>query len=481
MKNHIIGFTLGILLVIVGVAELVPAMMDYGVNNPNYEDFLWCSLISMFFGGVLLFSNMNHRHSMTIKETFALTVMAWLVISVFVSLPYHFSSMHISFTDSVFEAVSGVTTTGSTVLSGLDSMSHGLLLWRSLSQWIGGIGIIAFAIVILPFLQIGGMQLFQTESSDRSEKVMAKTLDVIKAIVQVYVALTIACVLAYYILGMNGFDALNHALTTIPTGGYSTHDASFGFFTSSALQYTAAFFMFISGIPFVLYVRLLYKGETSIFRDEQVRAYCLIVAGVILVLTIWLTNNSQFGLMLSLQYAVFNVISVVTTTGFATTDYVIWGSFSASLFFFLTYLGGCTGSTSGGIKIMRLVITFKALKRQFKTLLYPNGVFTINHQGSAVTKDVSIAVLSFLAVFVTANVFLTLAFCFLGLDFDTAISSAATSLANVGPGISAEVGPAGNFANFPDAAKWLMCAGMIIGRLEIMTLLVMFQRQYWQP
>lgn len=481
MKNHIIGFTLGILLVIIGVAELVPAAMDYGVNNPNYQDFLWCSLLSLFFGGVLILSNYRHNHTMTLRQTFLLTVMSWIVVSIFVSLPYHFSSMHISFTDSIFESVSGVTTTGSTVLSGLDTMSHGLLLWRSLSQWIGGIGIIAFAIVILPFLQIGGMQLFQTESSDRSEKVMAKTLDVVKAIVQIYVWLTIVCIIVYYVLGMTMFDAVNHAFTTIPTGGYSTHDASFGYFKSSALQYAAAFFMFISGIPFVLYVRLLYKGETSLFKDEQVRAYVLIVAATIAVLTVWLSGNTHLGLPLSLQYAVFNVISVVTTTGFATADYVLWGSFSASLFFFLTYLGGCTGSTAGGIKIMRLVITFKALKRQFKTLLYPNGLFAIRYQGHAVTRDVSIAVLSFLAVFVTANVMLTLAFCFLGLDFDTAISSAATSLANVGPGISPEVGPSGNFANFPDAAKWLMCAGMLIGRLEIMTLLVMFQYQYWRP
>lgn len=480
MRNHIIGFTLGILLIIIGFAQLVPAFMDYGVQNPNYLDFLLCSGISLFFGGLFILSNFNHDRTLTLRETFLMTVISWLVMSLFVAMPFFFSARHISFTDSVFEAVSGITTTGSTVLSGLDSMSHGLLLWRSLTQWIGGIGIIAFAIVILPFLRIGGMQLFQTESSDRSEKVMARTLDVVTAIVKIYCLLTLACIATYAYLGMSMFDAVNHALTTLCTGGYSTHDASFGYFKSPALHYAAAFFMFISGIPFVLYVRLFYKRQTSIFKDEQVRAYCLIMFSTIILLTLWLHTHSRYSLPLSLQHSVFNVVSVVTTTGYATKDYILWGGFSTMLFFFLTYLGGCTGSTSGGIKIMRIVITFKALKRQFKTLIYPNGIFTILYQGSAVTRPVSIAVLSFLGVFVTANVFLTLALCLTGIDFDIAISAAATALANVGPGIIPEIGPSGNFAAFPASAKWLMCFGMIIGRLEIMTVLVLLQAQYWR-
>lgn len=480
LNSQIVGFTIGTLLVIIGITSLVPAAVDWQADHDNFSAFLKCSIISLFFGGLLILSNQNYKTSMSVKETFLLTTLSWFSISLFSALPLYFSDLDISFTDAFFEAISGITTTGSTVLSGLDKMSPGILIWRSIIQWIGGIGIVAFAIVILPFLKIGGMQLFQTESSDHSEKVMPKTNDQIKSLITVYIALTVWCILTYYALGMSMFDAINHALTTIPTGGYSTHDASFGFFQNPAIHYAGAFFMLAGGLPFVLYIKVLFNGKWDFLKDEQFTTLMLMLTAFTLILTIWLYFNQDYSLAQSFQHTLFNIISIITTTGFATTDYTLWGSFAVTFFLFLTFLGACAGSTSGGIKVMRLVIAAKILKRQIKTLIYPHGSFALHYQGKLINTSVVLTVMGFLGLYVFCNVVLTIALSLLGLDFETALSGAATAIANVGPGVGSIIGPAGNFSSLPDAAKWLLCAGMLIGRLEIMTVLVLFRYEYWK-
>ena len=480
MKGQVIGYTIGILLSILGIFECLPALLDFHDGSPNALAFFECAIVSMFFGGALILTNYTYKKDISIRQTFMLTSLSWFFMSLFASFPLYFSDLHISFTDAFFEAISGITTTGSTILSGLDTMSRGILLWRSITQWIGGIGIIAFAIVILPFLRVGGMQLFQTESSDRSEKIMPRTFDIVKSLLQVYVFLTLACFLTYNILGMNIFDALNHALTTIPTGGYSTHDASFGYFESPALHYAGAFFMLAGGIPFILYVKFFFQGKFEFFKDEQFKSVLAMFAALIFILTAWAYNSTDYSIFESLRYATFNIISVVTTTGFATTDYTVWGSFAASFFFFITFLGACAGSTAGGIKVMRLIIAFRLLRLQLKKLIYPRGVFTVHYQGRSLDPSIAMNVLGFLAVFVTTNAVLTVLLTLLGLDFETAISGAATSIANVGPGIGERIGPAGNFSDLPDAAKWLLSGGMLLGRLEILTILVLFKPDYWR-
>jgi trk system potassium uptake protein TrkH len=359
-------------------------------------------------------------------------------------------------------------------------MSRGILLWRSVTQWIGGIGIIAFAIVILPFLRIGGMQLFKTESSDQSDKIMPKTFNLLSSLLIVYFILTILCIATYYLLGMNMFDAINHALTTISTGGYSTHDASFGYFDNPALEYSSSFFMMSGSIPFVLYVKLLFQRKSEFFEDDQFRSIIVILCVFFFVLIVWLWTNSDYTFFEILRYVVFNVISVITTTGYATTDYTKWGAFAVIFFFFLTFLGACTGSTAGGIKTMRLVIALKIINRQAKKLLFPNGVFTIHFQGRPIDTIFAVSVMNFLWLYLVSNIVLAISLLLLGLDFETSLSGAATALANVGPGIGDTIGPAGNFSKLPDAAKWLLSAGMILGRLEIMTILVLFRSEYWK-
>lgn len=478
MDFKIVGFTLGILLTILGWAELIPAFLEWSYMSADADVFFFNALICMFFGGFLIIANKSYKRQLTIKQTFLLTTISWVTISFFASLPLYMSTLNISFTDAFFEATSGITTTGSTVLSRLDSLSYGVLLWRSIIQWIGGIGLVAFAIIALPSLHVGGMQLFQTESSDTSDKIIPRSATVMKYLVFVYVFLTALCGLSYYFEGMSAFDALNHALTTIPTGGFSTHDASFGYFESISMQLTATLFMFLGGVPFILYIRLLYRNSFSFFKDEQTLLYSGIIFVLTFILTSWLINNTEINALQSFTYAIFNIVSVLTTTGFATTDYTLWGPFATILFFFLTYVGACAGSTTGGLKMMRVSIVAKAMMRQINTLIHPNGLFILRYQKKPVNSDLVTIILGFSGLYVLSNVFLTLALALLGLDFTTAVSGAATAIANVGPGIGDIIGPAGNFSTLPDTAKWLLCAGMLIGRLEIITVLVLFTPHY---
>lgn len=479
MNFQIIGFTLGLLLSILGVAELVPAWLEWVRGEPNALSFFLNAVFSLFFGISLVLANKSFNRQMTVRQTFMLTTLSWLFVSFFAAIPLWTSNINISFTDAFFESVSSITTTGSTILSGLDNMSHGVLLWRSIVQWIGGIGLVAFAIIFLPFLRVGGMQLFQTESSDKSEKIMPKSADIMRSLVVVYTSLTIICALAYHIAGMSLFDAINHAMTTIPTGGMSTHDSSFGFFNSPLLDLLATFFMFLGGVPFILFIKFAYQGKFSFFKDEQFVLYFWIVAGLTFVLSLWLWFNSDYSLFQSFVYCVFNIISVITTTGYATTDYSLWGPFAVMFFFFITYIGGCAGSTAGGLKIMRISIISKAVDRQLKLLLYPNSQIPLRYQGNVIEAPLVGAVLGFSALYVMSNVLLTLALSLTGLDFTTAISGAATAIANVGPGLGHIIGPAGNFSTLPDSAKWLLSLGMLVGRLEILTMLVLFTSYYW--
>ncbi len=480
MNAPIVGFTLGILINLTGLAMAVPFIVELVDHGPNVGVFFEAMAFSVFLGTSLILANKHRTIKVTRKSMFLLTAMSWLTVSAVAAIPLYASNLDISFTDAFFEAVSGITTTGSTILSGLDGMSRGILLWRSIIQWIGGMGLIAFAIVFLPFLRIGGMELFHTESSDRSDKIMPRASDMIFSLVKVYCLLTLACFVTYHQLGMGMFEAVNHALTTICTGGYSTHDASFGYYDSYALHMAASFFMLLGGLPFVLYVRFLFQGRFAFFEDTQFKTILAVLAILIAIMTMWLWTHDVYSFADSFRYAAFNIVSVITTTGYATADYMQWGGFAVMFMFFITYLGCCTGSTSGGIKIMRLITLQKAMSRLIKSLIVPNGIFTMTYENKRLPDEVVNTVLGFLFLFVVSNAVLTIALLFVGLDFESAISGAATALANVGPGIGSIIGPAGNFQPLPDSAKWLLCIGMLVGRLEIMTVAVLFSSLYWR-
>ncbi len=473
-------FVIGILLLPLSLGMLLPAIADGVVQNPGWRHFVASSGLTLFIAGALILTNRSDYFSLTLRQGFLLTTCAWIAVSAFAALPFVLGPFNLTYTDGFFEAISGLTTTGSTVLSHLDTLPPGILLWRGMLQWLGGIGIIVMAVAMLPFLNVGGMQLFRTESSDQSEKVLPRAGQIATATVGAYTVLSLLCATAYYAGGMTGFEAVIHAMTTLSTGGFSTSDQSVGHFSSPFIHWTGSVFMLLGSLPFVLYIRLVRGDGAAFWRNSQVRSFAAIVAAATLMMTalLWLRNGQP--LFKSFTLAAFNVISVVTTTGYVTADYGLWGSYAAVVFFFLTFIGGCTGSTAGGLKIMRFEIMAKSVERQFSRLIYPHGIHHIVYMNRTVEPDVRISVAVFLTLFLLSAVVLTIILSLAGLDFVTSVSGAATAISNVGPGLGPTIGPAGNFSSLPDSAKWALSAGMLLGRLEIFTFLVLLTPDFWR-
>jgi trk system potassium uptake protein TrkH len=382
--------------------------------------------------------------------------------------------------DAFFETVSGLTTTGATVITNLDNQPRGILLWRALLQGIGGLGIIVVAILILPFLRIGGMQLFQTESSDRSEKIVPRARQLVASICGVFIGLVLACATVFMILGMTPFDAICHALPTISTGGFSTHDQSFGHFESAALHWAAIFFMICGALPFVLFIKTSRGDAWCLWRDQQVRGILTLLFTASMVLAIWLTLTKHLHFSDAMRLATFNVVSVVTTTGFTSADYASWGPFAVGVFFILLFVGGCSGSTSGGIKIYRLQVASLLTRSHLLHLISPHRIVTLLYNGRRLPEDVPFSVVAFLALYMTTIGLFTVVLTAMGLDLVTALSSAATAVSNVGPGLGEIVGPSGTFATLPTGAKWVLSAAMLLGRLELFTVLVLFRPEFWR-
>ena len=451
------------------------------LGETEWRQFLLSSAITLTAGIVLAATNRQRGgFALVPRQVFVLTTLTWLSVSVFAALPM-LLIQHMSYTDAFFETMSGITTTGSTVLTGLDHAPRGFLLWRSLLQWIGGIGFIAMGVLILPFLRVGGMRLFHAESSDRSEKILPRFESVTKAIVFSYVALTLACMAAYYVSGMSVFDAVNHAMTTVATGGYSTYDASMGHFSDTpSILWVSMLFMVLGALPFVLYVHVLRGSPSVLWKDRQVTGFLGIVLFVALFLALVniLVQGRDPGSALTASF--FNVISIITTTGYASEDYSLWGELAVMVFFYLAFIGGCSGSTSGGLKVFRVQVAYRMLRRQLDRLVHPHAIFTERYNNREISDDIIRSLISFSFFFALTIALLALALSFVGLDFMTSMTGAITAVCNVGPGLGSVIGPAGNFASLPDAAKWLLSAGMLLGRLEIMTVLVVITPGFWR-
>lgn len=473
----------GGMLVAVSAAMLAPMALDLYLGDDHWTVFAASSFVTFICGvAALQVFHCKLAAGLTLRQAFLLTPFAWTTVVIFAALPLYFSGyqeLSGSFTNSVFESMAGLTTTGSTVLTGLDEAPRGLLLWRALLQWLGGIGIVATAIAILPTLGVGGMQLFRTESSDRSDKVLPRAREIATALLGVYLVMTIACALTYWMIAMSPFDAVTHALTTVSTAGFSTSDSSFGKWNNAALDWAAVVFMLSGAIPYVLYVQLL-QGRSDPLRNSQVGVLFGFLLVVIALVTAGLWFTGKYGFADSLRHAAFNVVSVVTTTGYATTDYTLWGNVATGIFFGLTFIGGCTGSTTGGMKIFRFEVMARMLRGHFLHLLYPRGVFVRTYAGRQLPDDVIGSVVVYFSIFFACYSLLTISLMALNLDFLTSASAAVASLANVGPGLGPIVGPAGNYGSLPDAAKWLLSFAMLLGRLELFTVLILFMPQFWR-
>ncbi len=479
MSVRPVFYVVGLLLTVLAVLMLLPAFYHLITDKEGAMSFLLSAGITGGSGGALFLSTKPDHFVLKPREAFLLTNVSWLVLSTYAAIPFMLE-LQLSYTDAFFETMSGITTTGSTVLSGLDNIEEGVLLWRSLLQWLGGIGFIVMAVAVLPFLKVGGMRLFQSESSDWSEKIMPRSGSIAKHIVIIYSGLTIACAYFYFLGGMTGFEAINHAMTTVSTGGYSTSDSSMANFTNPYIHWVSTIFMLLGSLPFVLFVRF-FKGDTQcLFKDRQVRAFIGFLLTIWVFFSLWLVVNSHYNLWQALTLVAFNTTSVITTTGFALTDYTLWGGFAAALFLFLTVIGGCSGSTAGGIKIFRFQIGARLLGIQLRLLSHPRACFVQTYNGQQITEDILRSLIGFGFFFGLLSILITLLLCLMGLDLITSMSGALTAIANVGPGLGDIIGPAGNFKSLPDGAKWLLSGSMLMGRLEITTVLVLFTATFWK-
>ncbi len=475
-----IFFVLGILLVTLSLGMGGPALADLIAGQNDWQVFVGSSATCLFVGVALILTMRTERVRFTLRQAFLLTALSWVVIALFGALPFAFSDLGLSFTDAVFESMSGITTTGATVITGLDHAPPGLLLWRAILQWLGGIGIIVMAISVLPMLQVGGMQLFHMESTDQSEKALPRVAQVTSAIVIIYFGLSALCAASYWLAGMSGFDAVAHAMTTVATGGYSTFDQSVGFFKNDAIEWVAVVFMAAGALPFVLYLQFVRGNVLMLVRDSQVQTFFAIVLCAITVLVVWQVAVDQVPIGTSIRLVAFNLISVITGTGYATTDFGLWGEFSVTVFFFAMFIGGCAGSTTCGLKIFRLQVLYANTRCQIKKLMQPHGVFIPHFNRRPIPAAASESVLSFFFLYIMAFGALSVGLGWMGLDFITAVSGAASAIANVGPGLGPVIGPAGTYAPLPDAAKWMLSFGMLLGRLELFTVLVLLTPAFWR-
>ena len=477
---RIIAFINGIFLLTLAISMAVPMLTLVLFARPDeLNAFLWSSLITFIAGIAMIAQGRPKDVQLRPRDMYLLTVSSWVLVGLFASLPFMFS-LHVGVTDAVFESISGITATGATVLTGLDSMSPGILIWRSLLHWLGGIGFIAMAVAILPMLRIGGMRLFQTESSDRSEKIMPRSHMVAKYMIAAYLGISLLGCLALWTAGMGVFDAINHTMSAIATGGFSTSDQSVGKWTEPAVHWVTIVLMILGSVPFVLYASMLRGNYKALIRDQQVRGFLGILLSTWLLLGTWYYLSTELHWLEAIRHVAFNTTSIMTTTGFALGDYTLWGGFAGMLFFYLGFIGGCSGSTAGGLKIFRFQVAYVLLRANLMQLIHPRAVIKQQYNRHHLDEDIVRSILTFSFFFTITIAVLALGLTLCGLDWITALSGAASTVSGVGPGMGPIIGPAGNFSSLPDTAKWLLTFGMLLGRLEILTVLVLMLPAFWR-
>ena len=478
MSNYkTVFFTLGILQIILGIFMLIPIFVQFFFKEID-SSFFGASIITIIFGTLFFLSNLDHDKKLNLQQAFLLTALSWLSIAIFGSLPLIFSEVNFSFTNAFFESMSGITTTGSTIIPNLEEMPKAILLWRAILQWLGGIGIIVMAITLMPIMNVGGMQLFKISNSDSSEKILPKSKEIALRLIYIYSGLTTLCAISYKILGMNTFDSITHSMTTIATGGFSNYNESIGFFNGFSIEISAMIFIILGSLPFIAYIKFLNGNRRIFFSDIQIRTFLKIILISILILSIYLFLDKSSEL--NFRTVLFNVISILTGTGYVNAQFDNWGGFPLIIFIGLMFIGGCAGSTTCGIKIFRFQILYSFVLNQLKKIIYPKGIFVLKYNQSPVDDKFTASIISFIYMYLVIFFAITALLSLTGLDFITSISGAATSISNVGPGLGATIGPNGNFSSLPDISKWILSFGMILGRLELFAILVLFLPSFWR-
>ena len=478
MSNYkTVFFTLGILQIILGIFMLIPVIVQFFYNEID-SSFFGASIVTIIFGILFFLSNLDHGKKLNLQQAFLLTALSWLSIAIFGSLPFVFSSVGFSFTNAFFESMSGITTTGSTIISNLENIPKGILFWRAILQWLGGIGIIVMAITLMPIMNVGGMQLFKISNNDSSEKILPKSKEIALRLIYIYSGLTALCAISYKILGMNIFDSLTHSMTTIATGGFSNYNESIGFFNNIYIEISAMIFIILGSLPFITYIKFLSGNKNIFISDIQIKTFFKIIIISIFILIIYLNLISPN--QIDLRSIFFNVISILTGTGYVNAQYDNWGSFPVIIFLGLMFIGGCAGSTTCGIKIFRFQILYSFVSNQIKKIIYPKGIFVLKYDRNPVDDKFISSIISFIYMYLVIFFIITALLSLSGLDFITAISGAATSISNVGPGLGPIIGPNGDFSALPNISKWILTVGMILGRLELFAILVLFLPSFWR-
>ncbi|WP_440931487.1 TrkH family potassium uptake protein [Candidatus Pelagibacter sp.] len=478
MSNYkTVFFTLGILQIILGISMIIPVFVQI-IYSEMDSSFIGAAIVTIIFGTLFFLSNLDHDKKLNLQQAFLLTALSWLSIAIFGSFPFIFSTINFSVTDSFFESMSGITTTGSTIINNLEEMPKAILLWRAILQWLGGIGIIVMAITLMPIMNVGGMQLFKISNNDSSEKILPKSKEIALRLIYIYSTLTLLCTFFYKIFGMNYFDSLTHSMTTIATGGFSNYNDSIGYFDSAYIESVSMVFIILGSLPFIAYIKFL-NGDKQVFKnDSQIRTFFKIIFFTIIILGIYLSfNNIQ---SFDLRSILFNVISIITGTGYVNDQFDSWGSFTIVLFLMLMFIGGCAGSTTCGVKVFRFQILYLFIMNQIKKIIYPKGVFVIKYAENSINEKFIASIISFIFFYFLIFFCLSALLSLTGLDFITSISGAATSISNVGPGLGSTIGPNGNFSSLPDISKWILTIGMILGRLELFAILILFVPAFWR-
>ena len=480
MSNYkTVFFTLGVLQIILGLSMVVPIITQIIFEELD-SSFISSGIISVIFGMLFFLTNLDHDKKLSLPQAFLLTALSWMSIAIFGCLPFVFSSLDLSITDSFFESMSGITTTGSTVITSLDNAPRSILLWRAMLQWLGGIGIIVMAITLMPIMNVGGMQLFKISDHHTGEKILPKSKEITIRLIIIYTSLTTICALFYKLFGMSFFDSLTHSMTTIATGGFSNYNESIGFFNSPLIEVTSMVFIILGSIPFFTYIKFVNGDRNSLLSDTQIKSFLKIVLVSIIILFFYLTIKEGNVFETNLRSVSFNVISILTGTGYVTKDFDQWGNFPLIFFLILMFIGGCAGSTACGIKIFRVQLLYLFIINQLKKLIYPRGIFVIKYGKNNIDDKFMSSVISFIFLYIVIFFILTSILSITGLDFVTSISGAATSISNVGPGLGDIIGPNGNFSSLSDPSKWVLSLGMILGRLELFAIIVLFIPSFWR-
>ena len=480
MKIAPIIYLIGLLLCILSLFMIIPAFVDWFYGNDDWPAFVGASFITLFVGSICYLSNKGIiTEHLELRQAFLLTNSAWISIALFGSIPFMLSEIDMSFTDAIFESTSGITTTGATVINNLDTTSHGILIWRALLQWLGGVGIIVMALAVLPMLSIGGMQLFKTESYETPDKVVPKAASFAAGISMVYISLTTLWALMLWIAGMPIFDSIAHAMTTIATGGYSTKSESLAAFASSSIEIIIIFGMIVGSLPFVHYLSISKNGFKNLIKDDQVKLFLTLIIFVVFIISIYLSfQNIPY--VDAIRLASFNVISILTGTGFGTSDFNNWGGFPTTILLILMFVGGCAGSTTCGLRMARIQVLVANAKAQISKLIRPHAVVVSYYNQKPIPENVAESVMGFFFLYIISFAIIACLLGMLGLDLITSISGAASAIGNVGPGLGDIIGPTGSYQTIPDMGKFFLCAGMILGRLEIFAILVMFSPLFWK-